>query len=131
MAAFRLLPLASGWTRRSDSKGRRGTRSAFVRGRRLPRERLLSAIGDPLHRAAEHLGRLLRTLFLCDYLAIDDFRREIHTLLNRGESVHQLQRAIYTGKVAPERGRRRDEMSRSPALMRCSRTSCWPGTRAA
>ena len=69
-----------------------------------------AAIGDPLHRAAEHLGRLLRTLFLCDYLAIDAFRREIQTLLNRGESVHQLQRAIYTGKVAPERGRRRDEM---------------------
>jgi TnpA family transposase len=69
-----------------------------------------AAIGDPLHRAAEHLGRLLRTLFLCDYLAIDEFRREIHTLLDRGESVHQLQRAIYTGKVAPERGRRRDEM---------------------
>lgn len=69
-----------------------------------------AAIGDPLHRAAEHLGRLLRTLFLCDYLAIEEFRREIHTLLNRGESVHQLQRAIYTGKVAPERGRRRDEM---------------------
>jgi TnpA family transposase len=74
-------------------------------------ERLGSAaIGDPLHRAADHLGRLLRTLFLCDYLAIDEFRREIHTLLNRGESVHQLQRAIYTGKVAPERGRRHDEM---------------------
>ncbi|MBB5509073.1 hypothetical protein HDG35_005366 [Paraburkholderia sp. JPY681] len=34
----------------------------------------------------------------------------MHTLLNRGESVHQLQRAIYTGKIAPERGRRRDEM---------------------
>jgi hypothetical protein len=31
-------------------------------------------------------------------------------LLNRGESVHQLQRAVYSGKVAPERGRRRDEM---------------------
>lgn len=24
--------------------------------------------------------------------------------------MHQLQRAVYTGKVAPERGRRRDEM---------------------
>lgn len=32
------------------------------------------------------------------------------TLLNRGESMHQLQRAVYSGKVAPERGRRRDEM---------------------
>lgn len=39
-----------------------------------------------------------------------DFRREIHTLLSRGESVYQLQRAVYTGKLAPERGRRRDEM---------------------
>ena len=69
-----------------------------------------AAQGDPLHRAAEHLGRLLRTVFLCDYIGIEDFRREIHTLLNRGESVHQLQRAVYSGKVAPERGRRRDEM---------------------
>jgi len=69
-----------------------------------------AAQGDPLLRAAEHLGRLLRTVFLCDYIAIEDFRREIHTLLNRGESVHQLQRAVYSGKVAPERGRRRDEM---------------------
>jgi TnpA family transposase len=42
-----------------------------------------AAQGDPLHRAAEHLGRLLRTVFLCDYIAIEDFRREIHTLLNR------------------------------------------------
>lgn len=46
-----------------------------------------SGLGDPLHRAAEHLGRQLRTLFLCDYLAIPGYRREIHTLLNRGESV--------------------------------------------
>ena len=69
-----------------------------------------AAQGDPLHRAAEHLGRPLRTVFLCEYIAIEDFRREIHTLLNRGESVHQLQRAIYSGKVAAERGRRRDEM---------------------
>jgi TnpA family transposase len=66
--------------------------------------------GDPVYRAADHLGRLLRTLFLCDYFSNVEFRREMHTLLNRGESVHQLQHAIYTGKIAPERGRRRDEM---------------------
>ncbi|MGH7462385.1 MAG: transposase, partial [Longimicrobiales bacterium] len=69
-----------------------------------------AARGDPVHRAADQLGRLLRTLFLCDYFSNPEFRREIHTILNRGESVHQLQRAVYYGKVAPERGRRHDEM---------------------
>ncbi|MET3215858.1 UNVERIFIED_ORG: hypothetical protein ABIC48_003627 [Burkholderia territorii] len=69
-----------------------------------------AAQGDPVYRAADQLGKLLRTLFLCDYFSNAAFRRELHTLLNRGESVHQLQRAIYTGRVAPERGRRRDEM---------------------
>jgi TnpA family transposase len=69
-----------------------------------------AAQGDPVYRAADHLGGLLRTLFLCDYFSNVEFRREMHTLLDRGESVHQLQRAIYTGKIAPERGRRRDEM---------------------
>jgi TnpA family transposase len=69
-----------------------------------------AAQGDPAHRAADHLGRLLRSIFLCDYVTIPDFRREIHTLLSRGESVHHLQRAVYTGRIAPERGRRRDEM---------------------
>jgi TnpA family transposase len=90
--------------------GRRALRAGKVSAAQAIQRLGSAAIGDPLHRAAEHLGRLLRTLFLCDYLTIDEFRREIHTLLNRGESVHQLQRAIYTGKVAPERGRRRDEM---------------------
>ena len=53
-------------------------------------------------------------MILCNiacYLAIPDYRREIHLLLNRGESVHQLQRAIHGGQVATERGRRRQEMA--------------------
>lgn len=28
------------------------------------------AQGDPAYRAADHLGRLLRSIFLCDYIAI-------------------------------------------------------------
>lgn len=78
---------------------------------KLVLERMGSAAqGDPLHKAADHLGRLLRTLYLCDFFSNPDFRREIHTLLNRGESVHQLQRAIFHGRLLPERGRRGDEM---------------------
>lgn len=69
-----------------------------------------AAKGDRLHAAADELGKLLRTIFLCDYFTKPDFRRELHTLLNRGESAHQLQRAIYYGRIAPERGRRASEM---------------------
>jgi len=74
-------------------------------------ERLGSAAkGDALHAVADELGKLLRTIFLCDYFTKPDFRRELHTLLNRGESAHQLQRAVYHGRIAQQRGRRRDEM---------------------
>ncbi|UUZ76098.1 transposase [Polaromonas sp. P1(28)-13] len=34
-----------------------------------------AAQGDPVHRAADQLGRLLRTLFLCDYFSNTAFRR--------------------------------------------------------
>ncbi|WP_404303340.1 Tn3 family transposase [Alicycliphilus denitrificans] len=84
-------------------------------GRVTPRqllERLGShAAASPVFKALDGLGRLLRTVFLCDYFTNESFRREIHTVLNRGESVHQLQRAIYSGRVAPKRGRREDEMT--------------------
>jgi len=66
---------------------------------------------EAVQRGFDDLGRWLRSEFLCDYLTNAGFRREIHTLLNRGESVHQLQRAIYYGRVQPERGRRRDELA--------------------
>lgn len=69
-----------------------------------------AAKGDPLRRAADQLGRLLRSIFLCDYFTLPDFRREIHKVLSRGESVHTLQRVVYYGKIPTDRGRRRDEM---------------------
>jgi hypothetical protein len=40
-------------------------------------------------------------------------------LLNRSESVHQLQRAVYSGKMTAERGRRRDEMLAYRARTHC------------
>ncbi len=69
-----------------------------------------AAQGDQLYKTLDHLGRLLRTLFLCDYFSNPEFRREIHTILNRGESIHLLQRAIYFGRMPVDRGRRSDEM---------------------
>lgn len=74
-------------------------------------ERLGSAAkGDKLYAAADELGKLLRTIFLYDYFSKPDFRRELHTLLNRGESVHLLQRVVHQGRIGTQRGRRRDEL---------------------
>lgn len=69
-----------------------------------------AAKGDPTHTAGTQLGRLLRTVYLCDYYSNPVFRRELHRILNHGESLHALERAIYTGRLAPARGRRPDEL---------------------
>jgi TnpA family transposase len=66
--------------------------------------------GDPIYEAGVQLGRLLRTVFLTDYFVNDTFRRELLRVLNRGEAVNALKRAIYTGRVAPHQARRDDEM---------------------
>jgi len=69
-----------------------------------------AAQGDPIYRAAKMFGRLMRTIYLCDYFTKPEFRREIHRVLNRGESVHTLQRAIHSGEIPHDRGRRPEEM---------------------
>lgn len=69
-----------------------------------------AAQGDPVYKAAKTLGRLMRTIYLCDYFTKSDFRRELHRILNRGESVHTLQRAIHFGEVPHQRGRQKEEL---------------------
>lgn len=69
-----------------------------------------AARGDPIYDAGVQLGKLLRTAFLADYFVNVGFRRELRRVLNRGESVNALKRAIYTGRVAPTQARRADEM---------------------
>lgn len=65
---------------------------------------------DPIYKAGTNLGKLHRTLFLCDYFTNASFRRELLRILHHGESVHTLQRAIYFGGIAVSRGRRHDEL---------------------
>lgn len=68
------------------------------------------AKGDPVHKGLEHLGKLLLPLFLCDYHTNPEFRREVRTLLNRGESVHFLHRTISPTRMHHSRGRRAAEV---------------------
>jgi TnpA family transposase len=69
-----------------------------------------AARADPIHKAGSALGKLLRSLFLCDYLSQAVFRREVLRILNHGESVHTLQRVIHFGSIAAARGRRQEEL---------------------
>ena len=68
------------------------------------------ARGDPLHRAGHALGQLIRTVYLCDYFALSDFRRSVHQVLNRSESAHALQRQICARALPARRGRRVEEL---------------------
>jgi TnpA family transposase len=74
-------------------------------------ERLGSAAaGELAYEAANALGKLQRTVFLCDYWANSAFREDILNLLNQGESVHSLQRVIHHGLITAKRGRAPEEL---------------------
>ncbi len=64
-----------------------------------------AAAGDPVFEAGDELGKLLRTLYLCDFLSNPVFRADILDLLNQGEAVHSLQRAIHNGGITAKHGR--------------------------
>ena len=69
-----------------------------------------AARGDPLYEAMVRLGKLLRTVFLADYFVNATFRRELLRVLNRGEAVNALKRAIDARRVAGYQAKRHDEM---------------------
>ena len=69
-----------------------------------------AAKGEPVYEAGVQLGRLLRTAFLADYFVKTPFRQELRRVLNRGEAVNALKRAIYTGRISPAQAKRPDEM---------------------
>ncbi|MGI9301628.1 MAG: Tn3 family transposase [Gammaproteobacteria bacterium] len=69
-----------------------------------------AARGERIHRAGHTLGQLLRTVYLCDYFTLPEFRQSVFRILERGESVHSLQRQICSGALPARRGRRTEEL---------------------
>jgi TnpA family transposase len=66
---------------------------------------------DPIHKCGSALGRLFLTVFLCDFVSNESFRRELLRILDRGEATHRLLWAIHYGNITAARGRRREELS--------------------
>jgi TnpA family transposase len=70
-----------------------------------------AAAGDPVYEAGDEMGKLLRSLYLCDYLSNPVFRTDILDLLNQGEAVHSLQRAIHNGGITAKHGRTTEQLA--------------------
>ena len=51
-----------------------------------------------------------RTVTYCTENEETPFRNELRRVLNRGEAVNALKRAIYTGRISPAQAKRVDEM---------------------
>lgn len=69
------------------------------------------ARGQRVYDAGVQLGKLLCSIFLMDYFLIPPFRGEIQHALNRGESIHTLQRAIHDGQVPNELAKRDESLA--------------------
>ena len=66
---------------------------------------------DEAFQAGDAFGRLLLTRFLGAYLGNPTFRKINDALLSQGESVHTLQRAIYSGPIGAKNGRTPEQMA--------------------
>ena len=55
-------------------------------------------LSDPTYRALGELGKVVKTLFLCEYLSSEQLRREVHEGLNVVENWNRANAFIYFGK---------------------------------
>lgn len=76
---------------------------------------------NSLARALQEYGRLVRTIYLCRYVADEELRRRVRRQLNKGESLHALRRDRFFARQGHVRRRR---LTRS--IRRCA--SPWSPT---
>ena len=68
-----------------------------------------AARGNPVYECGTLIGKVMRSVFMLDYLVNPEFRREINRLLAQGESLHALQRTLLAGRIEAKHGRTEDD----------------------
>ncbi|WP_006243345.1 Tn3 family transposase [Mycolicibacterium tusciae] len=64
---------------------------------------------NSLARALQEYGRLVRTIYLCRYVADEELRRRVRRQLNKGESLHALRRDLFFAHQGHVRRRHLDD----------------------
>ena len=64
---------------------------------------------NSLARALQEYGRLVRTIYLCRYVADEELRRRVRRQLNKGESLHALRRELFFAHQGYVRRRHLDD----------------------
>jgi len=64
---------------------------------------------NALARALQEYGRLVRTIYLCRYVANEELRRRVRRQLNKGESLHALRRDLFFAHQGHVRRRHLDD----------------------
>jgi TnpA family transposase len=64
-----------------------------------------------LNRALREMGRIERSIFICDWLLDTKLRRRSHAILNKGESRHALARAVFLHQLGELRSRIAETMA--------------------
>jgi len=76
-----------------------------------------------LARALGELGRIIKTIYLLEYIGDETYRRRVLTQLNRGEGRHGLSRAVFHGQRGELRQRYRegqeDQLSALGLVVNC------------
>jgi hypothetical protein len=64
---------------------------------------------NTLAKALQEYGRLIRTIYICRYVADEELRRRVRRQLNKGESLHALRRDLFFAHQGHVRRRHLDD----------------------